>query len=66
MPFISFESGTLAPGVKAKLLEELTNVAAEVTGIPKSMFMVSVRELPDDAVCVGGVTVAELKRRKTE
>lgn len=61
MPMISFESGQLTDEIKKKLLVKLTNVASEVTGIPKELFFVSIRELPDNNIAVGGKTVSELK-----
>lgn len=61
MPLIIFEAGRMKPETKAELIRRLTDVSVEVTGIPKHLFFVSVRELPDTDVAVGGVTVAELK-----
>lgn len=63
MPLIVFESGMLKPEVKAELIQRLTDVSVAVTGIPKQLFLVSVREWPDQNIAVGGVTVEELKRR---
>ncbi len=62
MPIITFESGQLAPETKAALIERLTDVAVEVTGIPKHLFFVSLHILPDDEIAVGGKSVAQLKR----
>ena len=61
MPYICFESGQLRSGVKESLITRLTEVSAEITGIPKNLFLVTVRELPDSDIAVGGRTVAELK-----
>ena len=61
MPIISFESGQLSDEVRAALIEKLTATAAEVTGIPKHLFFVSIRELPDSNIAVGGKTVEQLK-----
>ncbi len=63
MPLITFESGKLTDDVKQELIEKLTNISAEITGIPKESFFVSVRELPDQNVAIGGVTVKEIKKR---
>ncbi len=59
---ITFESGQLTDEVRAELLNRLTEVAAEVTGIPKHLFYVSIRELPDTSIAVGGKTVMQLKQ----
>lgn len=61
MPYIEFEFGQLSAEVKEKLIKTLTEVSAEITGIPKHLFLVSFRELPDDSIAVGGKTVRALK-----
>ena len=61
MPFIAFESGQLSPEVKELLIERLTEVSVEVTGIPKELFLVSIREQSDDNIAVGGKTVKQIK-----
>jgi 4-oxalocrotonate tautomerase len=43
MPFKAFEAGQLSVEVKERLIENLTDVAVEVTGIPKHLFLVSIR-----------------------
>ncbi|MBC7907602.1 MAG: tautomerase family protein [Rhodospirillaceae bacterium] len=66
MPMIIFECGELKKEVKADLIQQLTDVSAKVTGIPKELFYVSIHELPDEHIAVGGVTVKELKQRLRE
>ena len=61
MPFIAFESGQLTPEVKEKLIEKLTDVSAEITGIPKELFIVSIREQSDENIAVGGKSVKTIK-----
>ncbi len=61
MPFIAFEAGQLSPKVKQELIEKLTELSSEITGIPKELFLVSIREQPDENIAVGGKTVRELK-----
>lgn len=46
---------------KAELLRRLTEVSAEITGIPKDLFFVAIHELPDTDIGVGGRTVVEIK-----
>jgi len=62
MPIISFESAKLSDAVKAELIEKLTDTAVAVTGIPKHLFFVSIRELPDNSIAVGGKTVEQMKK----
>ncbi|MCJ8311448.1 MAG: tautomerase family protein [Saccharospirillaceae bacterium] len=61
MPFIAFESGQLTAEVKKKLIEKLTDVSAEITGIPKELFIVSIREQNDENIAVGGKSVKTIK-----
>ncbi len=63
MPLITFESGSLPEDVKRRLIQKLTEVSAEITGIPQETFFVSIREMPDENVAIGGVTVKEIKQR---
>jgi len=63
MPVIVFEAGQLKNEVKRELIRRLTEVSVEVTGIPKELYFVSIHELPDDDIAVGGVSVRELKER---
>ncbi|WP_422090087.1 4-oxalocrotonate tautomerase DmpI [Tenacibaculum ovolyticum] len=62
MPYISFETGKLEKKTKKKLIEQLTEVSADITGIPKGLFFVSIKEFPDDNIAVGGKTVTEIKK----
>lgn len=66
MPVIYFESGSLSRETKQKLIQQLTNISADITGIPKELFFVSIRELPDEDIAVGGTTVKEMKERKKD
>jgi len=63
MPMITFESGKLSDEIKLELIQKLTNISSEITGIPKESFFVSIREMPDENIAIGGVTVKEIKKR---
>ena len=63
MPIIKFESGKLTRKVKQNLIKKLTDISAEITGIPKELFFVSIHEIPDDDIAIGGETVTEMKKR---
>jgi 4-oxalocrotonate tautomerase len=66
LPFIAFESGQLSPEVKEQLIEKLTEVSAEITGIPKELFLVSIREQLDENIAVGGKTVKKIKQELSQ
>ncbi|WP_367989548.1 4-oxalocrotonate tautomerase DmpI [Vibrio sp. NTOU-M3] len=66
MPFIAFESGQLTDEVKEKLIEKLTEVSVEITGIPKELFLVCIREQPDNNIAVGGKSVEQIKKEIAE
>ena len=66
MPFIAFESAQLPPEVKEQLIERLTDVSVELTGIPKELFLVSIREQPDDNLAVGGKSIKKIKQSLSE
>ena len=62
MPIITFEAGKLTSEVKHNLIQKLTAISAEITGIPKGLFFISIREIPDDDIAIGGITVTEMKK----
>ncbi|MEL0658501.1 4-oxalocrotonate tautomerase DmpI [Psychromonas arctica] len=62
MPFIAFESAQLSSEVKEQLIDRLTEVSVEVTGIPKELFLVSIREQPDDNLAIGGKSIKKIKQ----
>lgn len=61
MPIVTFEAGQIDSEVKRQLIQRLTEVSTEVTGIPRELFFVVIRELPDDDIAVGGRTVTQIK-----
>lgn len=61
MPIIEFTSGKLSREVKDKLITQLTDISAEITGIPKQLFFITINEKPDEDIAVGGVSVQQLK-----
>ena len=65
MPLITFESGRLDDDVKTRLIREITDLSSAITGIPKGSFFVSIRELPDENIAIGGRTVKELKKESS-
>ena len=61
MPFITIESGSLSLEQKEALIEQMTNVASEITNIPSEFFIVTLKELPDSNIGIGGKTISKIK-----
>lgn len=61
VPYIAFEAGQLDTKIRSDLVKRLTEVSVEITGIPTEYFFVSIRELPDDSIAVGGKTVTQMR-----
>jgi 4-oxalocrotonate tautomerase len=61
MPYICFEAGSLTPEIKRNLVKRLTDVSAEIMGIPTDYFFVSIHELPNENVAIAGKNVNELR-----
>lgn len=62
MPYISMESGKLTAEQKKLLMERLTQTAAEITHIPAQFFTVTLKELPDENIGIGGKSIEDIKR----
>lgn len=58
MPLIIFECGQIGKETKIELIRTLTELSARITRIPKELFLVSIHELPDEDIAVGGTTVS--------
>lgn len=61
MPYICFEAGALTSEMKSSLVRRLTEAAAEIMQIPPDYFFVSIHELPNENVAIGGRNVNELR-----
>jgi 4-oxalocrotonate tautomerase len=61
MPIITFEGGKLTTEQKRELIKRFTEVATEVTNIPDKFYSVTIRELSEENLGVGGQTVADMK-----
>jgi 4-oxalocrotonate tautomerase len=62
MPYIAFEAGQLSPEIKRQLIERLTQVSADIMGIPKDYFFVAIHELPNENIAIAGKDVNALRR----
>lgn len=61
MPYIAVESGLLSDEQKAQLIQKLTEVSSEIMQIPPEFFMVTIQELPDENIGIGGKSIAVVK-----
>jgi 4-oxalocrotonate tautomerase len=52
MPIIEFTAGKLTRDIKEKLIEQLTDISVEITGISKHLFFVTINEKPDEDIAV--------------
>ena len=66
MPYITIESGALTSEQKKLLIERITATASEITHIPSQLFMVSIKELPDENIGIGGESIDRIKRKYKE
>ncbi|MDP1551676.1 MAG: tautomerase family protein [Methanobacteriaceae archaeon] len=64
MPLITIEAGKMPDDVRIKLMKKLTEVSAEITGIPEDSFWVFVKELGLDSTMIGGKTLAEVVKER--
>ncbi len=66
MPVIRIDIGkkSISPEQKQTLIEKFTDMAVEVTHIPRHAFFVIINEYEDENYAVGGVTLDKV--RKTE
>jgi 4-oxalocrotonate tautomerase len=64
MPLITIEAGKMTDEMRVKLMKKLTEVSAEITGIPEDSFWVFVKELGADSTMIGGKTLAEVVKER--
>lgn len=53
----------MAAQQKKELIERTTAVVSEITRIPEQFFMVTIKELPDENIGIGGKTIDEIKKQ---
>ncbi len=65
MPVIIFEGGKMGQDKKKELIQGLTKVAADATGIHAQAFVICIHENEPDNVGVGGEPLTEVFARET-
>ena len=66
MPYITVEGGNLTKEQKKELIEKVTAVASEVMNIPSEFFCMTVKELSDENIGIGGKTIDKTQREYLE
>ena len=61
MPYITVEGGQLTTEQKEELIAKLTEVSSGIMNIPPDFFMITIKELPDKNIGIGGKTIDVLK-----
>lgn len=61
MPVITIEGGKITSEQKKELISKMSQLASDVMQIPISFFMVTIKELSDENIGVGGKTLDDIK-----
>ena len=61
MPIITVEGGLINSKQKRELISRMTQLASEVLQIPSDFFMITIKELPDENIGIGGKTIDLIK-----
>ena len=62
MPYITIEGGSLDKDQKSELIKRITQVASEIMHIPEEFFFITIKELSDDNIGIGGKSIEVIKR----
>lgn len=61
MPYITIEGGHLTDDQKEKLISRITEISSEIMNIPQDFFMISIKELGDKNIGIGGRSIDIIK-----
>ena len=61
MPVITVEGGRITSEQKRELISKMTQLASEIMQIPPDFFMITIKELPDENIGIGGKTIDVMK-----
>ena len=59
MPSITFDIIKLSKEQKEQIVEEFTQSASKITGIPEELFYVFINEFPEESVGEGGKLLSD-------
>ena len=66
MPVITMEGPFLSPEKKEKLVKEFTQIASDITNIPKEAYVVFIKENPYENMGQGGILISEKLKNHLE
>ncbi len=61
MPYITIEGGQLTVEQKERLITRLTEVSSEIMNIPQDFFLITIKELSDKNIGIGGKCIDTVK-----
>jgi len=61
MPVITIEGGQMTSKQKRELISKMTQLASEIMQIPPDFFMITIKELSDENIGIGGRTIDIIK-----
>lgn len=61
MLYITIEGGPLTTEQKERLISKITEVSSEVMNIPPDFFMITIKELSDKNIGIGGKCIDVVK-----
>lgn len=61
MPYLTIEGGPLDASQKKDLIEQLTATASAIMQVPPEFILVTIKELPDENIGIGGKPIDEVK-----
>lgn len=61
MPVITIECGDLTKEQKEQLISQMTETASNIMGIPKEAYIVTIKELSEENIGVGGKPLDQIK-----
>ena len=66
MPVITLDGPALSLEKKEKLVKEFTQLASEITNIPKEAFVVFIKENPYENMGQGGILISEKLKQQNK
>ena len=62
MPYITIEAGSLTREQKKELMSKMTEIASGIMHVPEEFFFITIKELPDENIGIGGKSIDIVKQ----